>query len=305
MAEHRTSQSLRVLPEDAQRVSICDDDLWHLAAEPSEDEVCGKKGVTCFATGDGGYVISYEGGGSTVVNPDGSSYPAEEVVVVGEPPDSEPVLNEPPSPPDAVPGEDGPTAEGGAASSAAQVPSISAPPIEVGTSSTPRLRETQCDRLREVLEYERQHGTFATARRYTNTFHEPSDFAGPGLDSLVALGPEFNNAPIPTIVGVIDLDWYTDLLWAHTAPGLLPATSSSSPSFATNPAYATVAYIGGKVLWNIIRDKWVWPFEDDKERVAIEAFWRGYTTYASLFPDEIWAHICPSTPKPSESRIEF
>jgi len=136
------------------------------------------------------------------------------------------------------------------------------------------LSAQQCARIRQFLAFEKLHGTWETARKFSNT---PGYYEG-----RTELGEEFNNQPIPTAAGTLDLDWYTDI----AAYGGAAATDVGSPQTAI------ALYVGGKVLWNIARGRWVTPFQDPKERATISAYLSGYTSFGSLFPEHLLQREC-------------
>lgn len=140
----------------------------------------------------------------------------------------------------------------------------------------------QCAKIRDILKTEAEWGTWLTARKFSNTPSAAPDWSG--LDRT-PLGDEFDNGKIPSSIGEIDLDWYTDIV----------AFGGKTASLAT----AVPVYVGGKSLWNAIRasnnQPWAWPFEDPGERTALKAFKTAtfQNTYAALFPDWLLAQECP------------
>jgi hypothetical protein len=132
-----------------------------------------------------------------------------------------------------------------------------------------------------MLAYEREHGTWATARRFSNTIGEivyPIDRGGHGQTGM---GDDFDNQPIETVAGTLDLDWFTDLT-AFGPPIPNPVANQITP----------LLYWGGKKLWNAIRGYGAEPSADPKEKVAIDAIKSGYNTYAELFPDWFLNQVC-------------
>jgi RHS repeat-associated protein len=126
-----------------------------------------------------------------------------------------------------------------------------------------------CRRLREVIDFERSHGYIETARVYSNTRGAPG------------LGPDFNNTPIPSVLGGIDLDWYTEIIDRGGRKG----------AFYTNWAL----YTAGKIWWGgsvgFASGRWS-IYSDPSEAVALQALYRGYG-YSDLFPDWLLAQECP------------
>jgi RHS repeat-associated protein len=136
------------------------------------------------------------------------------------------------------------------------------------------MDESQCAKIREMLEYERSHGTNATGDKYSNTPFPP------WRRGRTPMGRAFDNEPIETVHGVVDLDWFTDLRsdWSRIFP-------------------VDVQYPIAKTIWNLTRGeryKWVSPYEDPKERVAVGAISAGYDRYSDLFPDDFLEKVCPS-----------
>ena len=129
------------------------------------------------------------------------------------------------------------------------------------------LTAFQCKKIHELLEYEDKYGTWRTALAFSNTV---------GSNRL---GEEFDNQSVETIIGTIDLDWYTDLKVVNPHPRTVPFT-----------------YIPGKIAWNIVAGlvkskPWVYPFADPKEQVAIDAVVTNMS-YRELFPEPFLKQAC-------------
>jgi len=143
--------------------------------------------------------------------------------------------------------------------------------------------DTQCMIIRELLYYEKNNpwGPMSTARtawRFSNTVGRKGQ----------RMGTEFDDEPIPTSMGDIDLDWFTDLMCWHAWPSFLDYVTPLLHN----------EYIFGKTYWNVQQAlKGHDParlqiiYEDPKERVALEAVRRGLS-YADLFPPG-WEKDCP------------
>jgi hypothetical protein len=136
------------------------------------------------------------------------------------------------------------------------------------------LRPRQCFKIGQLLEYEVKHGTTETASRFSNTFQSSES---------IKLGQEFDDQAITTIFGPVDLDWYTDVL-----------------AIGRGVSYDT-PYVTGKILWKFIR--WIrhepgaWPYQDKKEKRALELLNSGFRSYHDLFPEEFLARECPCSRK--------
>jgi len=136
------------------------------------------------------------------------------------------------------------------------------------------LSELQCAKIREVLEYEKRHGTVRAACHFSNTFGDT--YFGTGL------GTAFDNAPIATEAGTLDLDWWTDLIctggWTHSC------------------GVVKCLYWIEKMIWYGVRkltsQPAAKPYEDPKERVTIRAICKGYRSYEKLFPPDFMAKNC-------------
>jgi hypothetical protein len=134
---------------------------------------------------------------------------------------------------------------------------------------------SQCTWIRKLLAYEKKYGTRATIEKYDRTW---------GSDPM----PEelFDNKPIECGAGVIDLDWWSTLLWADA-----------------NYVNVTGVYYIGKCIWNIKRKKWVAPYADPKERATVAAIANGYIHFYDLFSADVMAKVCPDKskkPKPKK-----
>jgi len=86
------------------------------------------------------------------------------------------------------------------------------------------LTKTMCETIKKLLEYERQHGTRDAAWQFSNTGYWPTKSP---------LGNEFRTHGTPTAQGMVDVDWFTDVL----------KVSPSADTFDTT-------YLAGKNLWN-------------------------------------------------------
>jgi RHS repeat-associated protein len=160
------------------------------------------------------------------------------------------------------------------------------------------LDKTQCNTLHSLLAYEDAHGTWQTAAEFSETF---------GQRRLGTLGDDAN---VPTALGSIDLDWYTDLVYATGAGTMLPviggvAGLSLGPGgipFGMGVGRAggvAAMYVLGKLVWNVLgmaagtREHFRAPFNDPKEGVAVKALTLGNNSYHDLFPDSFLNSICP------------
>jgi RHS repeat-associated protein len=133
------------------------------------------------------------------------------------------------------------------------------------------LSQAQCMVIQDVLAYEREHGSWSTARRFSNT---PSFFT-----ERTPLGDIFDNTPATTPYGDIDLDWYTDLL--AYGGGMMP-------DFLTHDLYAA-----GKTAWNLIRDApWRNAYDDPGEGLAVSLLNDGLTSYSDIFPESFMQEEC-------------
>lgn len=156
----------------------------------------------------------------------------------------------------------------------------------------PKLTKSQCDIIRELLDYEKNSRwgpmrTVRTAWRFSNTIGK--------LDER--LGPEFDDTPgslgaagIPSSIGVIDLDWFTDLMVARS----LPVDVMPGLPFGIFEKYTVL-----KTGWNVAQvikghdlASLDLPYKDPKERVALKAIMLG-KSYADLFPPDFMRKYCP------------
>jgi RHS repeat-associated protein len=146
------------------------------------------------------------------------------------------------------------------------------------------LTDTQCQVIQNMLEFEQEHGTWETARKFSNT---------PGFyDEQTPMGDVFDNGDTDTPYGVVDLDWFTDIL-AFGGGG-----SPIEEAFGIPNASADIMYYWGKTIWNLTRDSTgqgagAAPYEDYKETRALELLNSYIDTYAELFPDSFMETACP------------
>jgi RHS repeat-associated protein len=142
------------------------------------------------------------------------------------------------------------------------------------------LTPEQCEKLREILEYEKEYGTWAAALKY-------GDWGDPGLPT--ELGP---NVGVDSAVGDVDFSWLADTrVWNLGVPSL------------SGPVYSV-----GKSIWNMgkavgrvfsddphldgARD----PYSDPRERRAIEAMGRGLQSFSDFWTDEFMEDNCGPDP---------
>ncbi|WP_165228130.1 putative Ig domain-containing protein [Aquisphaera insulae] len=137
-----------------------------------------------------------------------------------------------------------------------------------------QLTVGQCAVIKQMLAYEAVNGTWETALHFSNTAGD------------TPMGPEFDNKPVQTAAGVMDLDWYTDVMLFSGGAAGIPIP------LGTHIAYGT--YFAGKLAWNTgrkaialyegVETRVAWWFSDPKEATALRAYLNDYKTYASLFP---------------------
>jgi hypothetical protein len=152
--------------------------------------------------------------------------------------------------------------------------------------STRTLTETQCGTIREVLAYEKENGTWATSLRFSNSLSKI------GISPDIELGDVFIDAPIPTVYGVVDLDWFTDMLAFSIGTG-----GSIDIGPVSLPLLTDIEYLIGKSVWNEARKSeglpYADPYEDPKERNSLRLLREGIKTYSVLFPDLFMDENCP------------
>ena len=129
----------------------------------------------------------------------------------------------------------------------------------------------RCELVRDIVEYEREHGTRKAALTYNNTHIFESD------ETRWLVG--FDNAKTPTTLGYVDLDWFTEI---NRVPG--------ASGWAAEYVYA-----GGKSTWNFIRwtkgEEYAGLFEDPGELRAVELT-EQHTSFSQLFPEEYLSQVC-------------
>ncbi len=132
------------------------------------------------------------------------------------------------------------------------------------------LTPAQCEKIQEILDFEKKHGTWETARKFSNT---PGSYAG-----QTPMGDAFDNQPVETAEGTMDLDWFTDLT-AYGFGGL----------------HTLPLYVAGKLIWKGVQTldgrNTRWPFQDPKEWPAVKAV-STYKSYADLFPESLLNEQC-------------
>jgi len=136
------------------------------------------------------------------------------------------------------------------------------------------LTESQLQNLRMLIEMERDLGTTATCLGNSNTI---SYFVFGNENVPASSYRDFDNAPIPTPWGPIDLDYFMDI-------------RGMGPWWATHPFLWTWAYDarylairGMDSLLDLGKDM---PYEDPKEALLLLLMRRGKDTFAELFPPE-------------------
>ncbi|HTP06743.1 MAG TPA: RHS repeat-associated core domain-containing protein, partial [Anaerolineae bacterium] len=145
------------------------------------------------------------------------------------------------------------------------------------------LTDTQCQTLYNMLEFEKEHGTWETARKFSNT---------PGFyNGQTPMGDEFDNGNTDTPYGVVDLDWFTDIL-AFGGGGSAIDEAVGLPNIG-----ADMVYFWGKTIWNLVRRSTgqgagAAPYEDYKETRALELLNDYIDTYAELFPASFMETAC-------------
>jgi RHS repeat-associated protein len=137
--------------------------------------------------------------------------------------------------------------------------------------------KAQCEAVRKLLRREQLLGTQGAASISSNTFG----------DHLIEL---FNSSgagampDIPSSMGPIQLDWFTDIA---------AVTGTSIYHRGAAPA----AYVGGKIIWSVFRKVEgvpigsFWPFQDPGEWNAAKAVWKGWK-FKDLFPDDLLKKEC-------------
>jgi RHS repeat-associated protein len=151
------------------------------------------------------------------------------------------------------------------------------------------LSQKQCEIIREILRHEDAFGTWFTAREFSNTIGKNP------------MGDLFDNKPVDTVLGTIDIDWFTDLYYYRPQTPTAAALTPFLGSIAAEAVDIVTLYIGGKVYWNYqtlkdgTREAFVWPFQDPKERITMLAFLLGYDSYRSLFPESFLDDECRET----------
>ncbi|HSD84008.1 MAG TPA: RHS repeat-associated core domain-containing protein, partial [Anaerolineae bacterium] len=146
------------------------------------------------------------------------------------------------------------------------------------------LTDTQCQTIYNMLEFEKENGTWETARKFSNT----SGY----YEGQTPMGDAFDNRDTDTPYGVVDLDWFTDIL-AYGGGG-----SAIDEAFGVPNIGADMVYFWGKVIWNLAKETTgqgagVAPYEDYRETRALELLNSYIDTYAELFPASFMETACP------------
>jgi hypothetical protein len=111
-------------------------------------------------------------------------------------------------------------------------------------------------------------GTFAAALKVSNTFGDDGE----------ALGWQFDHQTVPSAVGPIDLDWYTDIEVLSVG---------GSGSYSLN-------YFMAKTFWNVVRGDFEIPGSNPAtydELNAVRALSNG-KTYHDLYPPGFMQQQC-------------
>jgi RHS repeat-associated protein len=146
------------------------------------------------------------------------------------------------------------------------------------------LTQSQCTVIRDILAYEREHGTADTTTVFSNTGGSQS------------MGAEFDNQPVETAYGIMDLDWWTDL-----RGGGLQVNGFSL--YGAGPKTVDLYYWTAKNVWNWVRGSGAEPGADTKEVVAVNAIKNGALSYSDLFPPSFLSEKC-GDPKPEAPQPE-
>ena len=143
----------------------------------------------------------------------------------------------------------------------------------VAPSNKPVLTPAQCAALKTVLAREAQHGTTEAARMSGNTFGDTTLYP-------------FNSTIVPNVrtpVGVMDLDWFTDIrLFSDAANAYGPASLYAYAKFGWDVGRAGTGVPIGNAL----------PFSDPGERTAVAAASMGLG-YSDIFTPQFMKQACP------------
>lgn len=149
------------------------------------------------------------------------------------------------------------------------VASVNPPQLPEGALTTAQIQV-----LRRMLAHEKIYGTWSTAWQFSNTVGD------------TPMGSIFDDRPVRTAAGVLDLDWYTDLI-AFSGGYVVSDLPLGRPS-------VYLFYGGGKLVWNVTRKvgSWfqdidtpvAWWFQDPKESQTVKAILSGRASYEDLFP---------------------
>lgn len=127
--------------------------------------------------------------------------------------------------------------------------------------------KAQYCKILAILAAEKKYGTQLTAFKASNTFFIQKIFR-----KKLQLGEDFNNVPIATSLGDIDLDWFTDLSATQTI-------NWKDLKIST--------YVVGKTIWNLAPGKVSRaPLDDPGEGIALHAFIKNYK-YSDLFTEKV------------------
>ena len=142
-----------------------------------------------------------------------------------------------------------------------------------------KFTPAEFDMIEEILDFEAKYGTKAAAAKYSNT---AGYFLGwvPGYENAPMSDVLGEDHPVPTTAGIVDLDWWTDLI-------LTDPTNVDAIPYIPDLTYTLAKLLekGSGPLENPPKDV-RWPYQDRKERAAVAAIRSGKRHYRELFPPE-------------------